>query len=925
MMLDQHKSGKKLAPKAPQRRRPGVGAASQNTSQAASQAASPAAATPTTEDQAPPRAEVTTATAPSTQLISPDESRKPSQALASPSEDPAPAAATTPTAAIGNAPEQAASASDEVPAAKPSQSGPSPAVKVTKSTNSDQPSAGTTKDVVSDIAGPQSSTRNTPAAGESHAIGSEEGSSEPPSAPAVSTSIERPAPAVNTREETSTSNEPEQATAGLDVRHAGQGDSAEQRNSRRQQDIPSRSPPPVTKPTTHARDENEGQTPERSPKRRRVEPPGQAQQTSTTSPEQLEAPTTVSEGPSTGTEQTAPAPGTEGTPPSTEETTNDSNVQKKAKALAALAGEKKVAPSRTAKTTRGSTRQAAAAASTAQSGEDSVTVPQEDEQNGPSQTEVGTAAAKPTSKSHAPRGTKRATAKAKTAPTTQLGANADTQDSNEAAPNPSDETSATTAEDAGTQGGAEAGAPSAAVKKVRKPRKDKGVPRNRGLATADGETRPVEGEAQTEGGAEVQGDAAARTQKPRKPRKKPTTPSAPEETPGPSTTADEGEQVGDLGTAPARKPKPKPKPKSKNPRKRTSATTEPNAEATTDGEAGQTSAGADRDSQSALLKKRGGRKRAETPENAEEVTVDPTQTTMFDIATERRQGQLSQREKAMREINWDEVKRKRQEEMDRDDARRSNQADVESALNEAERAQEVRKAQSGGVKMKLVNGRMVVDNSSTHIDRRAEAMEEDEDLVEVEEDDLTVRMTTRTYLGEGRKDPAERRMVNRKNKNWSEAETEAFYDALKMFGIDFFVISKLFPGKTRRHIKLKFVREERADPARVNAALVGERVPIDFDYFVANYREDQRPEKWVDPKELKAELEEMDKQDEEEFQRQRMELAEQAKNRKAFEAGGGEEEGDRPKGKGKKKADKIKAAAPAGREEDVEVLETFED
>lgn len=43
--------------------------------------------------------------------------------------------------------------------------------------------------------------------------------------------------------------------------------------------------------------------------------------------------------------------------------------------------------------------------------------------------------------------------------------------------------------------------------------------------------------------------------------------------------------------------------------------------------------------------------------------------------------------------------------------------------------------------------------------------------------------------------------------------------ALSQFGTDFSLISHLFPGRQRRHLKNKFNKESRANPGRVDAAL----------------------------------------------------------------------------------------------------------
>ncbi|XP_050946239.1 uncharacterized protein LOC103502758 isoform X2 [Cucumis melo] len=54
---------------------------------------------------------------------------------------------------------------------------------------------------------------------------------------------------------------------------------------------------------------------------------------------------------------------------------------------------------------------------------------------------------------------------------------------------------------------------------------------------------------------------------------------------------------------------------------------------------------------------------------------------------------------------------------------------------------------------------------------------------------------------------------------WSKSDTERFYEAVRQFGTDFCMIQQLFPGKTRRQIKLKFKSEERHHPFRLSDAI----------------------------------------------------------------------------------------------------------
>merc|ERR1719174_2262447 len=54
---------------------------------------------------------------------------------------------------------------------------------------------------------------------------------------------------------------------------------------------------------------------------------------------------------------------------------------------------------------------------------------------------------------------------------------------------------------------------------------------------------------------------------------------------------------------------------------------------------------------------------------------------------------------------------------------------------------------------------------------------------------------------------------------WSYADTELFYKALREFGTDFSLIERLFPGRNRRQIKRKWLKEEKKNPVRIEEAL----------------------------------------------------------------------------------------------------------
>lgn len=81
-----------------------------------------------------------------------------------------------------------------------------------------------------------------------------------------------------------------------------------------------------------------------------------------------------------------------------------------------------------------------------------------------------------------------------------------------------------------------------------------------------------------------------------------------------------------------------------------------------------------------------------------------------------------------------------------------------------------------------------------------------------------------------------------------------------------------FPGKTRRHIKLKFVREEKSDPDRIYKALVHETVPMNMGTFCAATGQDE--DSYKDPEVLNEELRIEEEQQRVEIQKQKEGLAE---------------------------------------------------
>ena len=181
------------------------------------------------------------------------------------------------------------------------------------------------------------------------------------------------------------------------------------------------------------------------------------------------------------------------------------------------------------------------------------------------------------------------------------------------------------------------------------------------------------------------------------------------------------------------------------------------------------------------------------------------------------QGKLSKFEELRRQEISDRKKKRKADELIAEK--------LEAKQEEVERQKEVEKSEvkhtkeqkppeikSSGPRIRIVNGEMIIDESSLVVETPSAL--EDGDLQRVEEGALryvsAASFRTRSTASRVR---------------WTDPMTNRFYEGLSYFGTDFGLISLLFPGMTRQQIKLKFNSEERANPSRVNASLLNRKVP----------------------------------------------------------------------------------------------------
>lgn len=250
------------------------------------------------------------------------------------------------------------------------------------------------------------------------------------------------------------------------------------------------------------------------------------------------------------------------------------------------------------------------------------------------------------------------------------------------------------------------------------------------------------------------------------------------------------------------------------------------------------------------------RRRAETPDGADKVTISPSTITMSELCKDPRTGRKSALERKLAELERKEfIQRKEkqlQEIMGQVEPGAGSESDepAESRLEHLARLREGEESVAHNVPTTIiVNGQIQIEEESLEVDRHKEAAErrDAEEPETIEESDLTRKVNSGSYLkrdlGGG----------------WNELLTDRFYQGLRMFGTDFGMISKMFPGRTRHKIKLKFVKEEKSNYDKIRATLLGDQVPVDLPELERIYGTE-----FDDPEELEKDLREDRKRLEEE-------------------------------------------------------------
>ena len=263
------------------------------------------------------------------------------------------------------------------------------------------------------------------------------------------------------------------------------------------------------------------------------------------------------------------------------------------------------------------------------------------------------------------------------------------------------------------------------------------------------------------------------------------------------------------------------------------------------------------------------RSRGETPEGAEDEEIEPANIKLIDLCKDLRIGKKSENHELIKQkIIEDKQKRSK--------ARRDKLNPPEVVIldgtpapqnpapapEEPQVPQEPAPINNTGPRMRIVNGNIVMDDSSLAIDRhaRARAAAENQGLEEVRENAFSKLITSGSY------------MKKKRGQIWDHSDDQIFFRALRQFGTDFEMIAKLFPSRDRHQIKCKYKKEEKTDPHRLNRILLGKPDPIDLADF-----EELSGEKLLD-------LADIEKEDAETVARQEKVIEEREKEKRDADA-----------------------------------------
>jgi transcription factor TFIIIB component B'' len=256
------------------------------------------------------------------------------------------------------------------------------------------------------------------------------------------------------------------------------------------------------------------------------------------------------------------------------------------------------------------------------------------------------------------------------------------------------------------------------------------------------------------------------------------------------------------------------------------------------------------------------KRREETPEDAEEQEVDHRSMKMADLTKDLRIGKKFSRHT---ELKRREIEKRMKAKLARDHPELARgEANGDEAPSGTAGPEEEPIEANSGPQMRIVNGQIVIDDTSLVVDRHAAATAVIADMEEVEEDEFSRITTSGTF------------MKRERNIYWDAESNDKFYKGLRMFGTDFEMISKMFPDRNRRQIKLKFNKEERENPRKISNTLIGETMKIDMEEYKSHTGLE-----YEESDDIKAEQAKLEEEHKAEQLRMQEEAAETTRQKKA--------------------------------------------
>src|SRR5271154_3545623 len=216
--------------------------------------------------------------------------------------------------------------------------------------------------------------------------------------------------------------------------------------------------------------------------------------------------------------------------------------------------------------------------------------------------------------------------------------------------------------------------------------------------------------------------------------------------------------------------------------------------------------------------------RKSTPPSAEQVEISPATMTMSEMCIDKRTGRKSAR---YGELQDAERQRKRLRQLKRGQEANEVQntqppppdpalaaTTMTEVIPSLEEDDSLLPVTSGTAQvMTDSEGNIILDRTSIRVDLHAvHPTTLADSLIHTTETVFSSKTNSSTY-------PSTRKHASNTIR-WLPADNEHFYNALQMFGTDFAMVADyLGGGKTRRHVKNKFDREEKKDPDKLTWAL----------------------------------------------------------------------------------------------------------